>query len=286
MNARALDYQTLCWRWFTVTSFSQKERLTLEDQKHHEEICITKYDIYASQAKDPKLKQLFSQYKSIEQQHYDTVNQLLQGQSLQNYAGAQGKPGQSSQGYGNQSYGNQNYGNQSYGNQGYGTSSGASKDWGQTSHWSHGGGYTGQNYKSSSGQASGQQKDSSSNSGASSYQGLSGTANTQGGPGQWNYEQAADWAFGKTQSWGSQPNAFSQGWEQGSQPAVSDSIDYFLCSDMTLTENFISSSYNNAVFAMSDSQVIKTLQHIQKEEQEHGEGIKKYMEQHGWTQKS
>lgn len=32
---------------------SQKERMLLEDQKNHEQICIEKYKNYASQASDP-----------------------------------------------------------------------------------------------------------------------------------------------------------------------------------------------------------------------------------------
>jgi spore coat protein CotF len=57
---------------------TQKERTFLEDQKKHEEICIQKYTNYARQAGDPQLKQLFNQYASQEQQHYNTINQLLQ----------------------------------------------------------------------------------------------------------------------------------------------------------------------------------------------------------------
>ena len=70
---------------------TQKERTFLEDQKKHEEICIQKYTNYARQAGDPQLKQLFNQYASQEQQHYNTINQLLQGQ--------QPVPGSSNQGF-------------------------------------------------------------------------------------------------------------------------------------------------------------------------------------------
>ena len=80
---------------------TQKERNLLQDQLHHEEVCIQKYQSYAQQAQDPQLKQLFTQYANQEQQHYNTISQLLgrqpqqvnqlqnQGQQLQD--GVQGK---------------------------------------------------------------------------------------------------------------------------------------------------------------------------------------------------
>lgn len=59
---------------------SQKERTFLEDGKIQEDMCIQKYKNFAQQAQDPELKQLFNKLAGEEQQHYDTVNQLLQGQ--------------------------------------------------------------------------------------------------------------------------------------------------------------------------------------------------------------
>ncbi|HCD41693.1 MAG TPA: spore coat protein, partial [Firmicutes bacterium] len=61
---------------------TQKERLLLQDQLSHEKVCIEKYSNYAQQAQDPQLKQLFNQYASHERQHYNTINQLLQGQQV------------------------------------------------------------------------------------------------------------------------------------------------------------------------------------------------------------
>ena len=63
----------------TKVNLSQKERMLLEDQKSHEEICIEKYTNYANQAQDPELKQLLRTYAGEEQQHYDTINQILSG---------------------------------------------------------------------------------------------------------------------------------------------------------------------------------------------------------------
>jgi spore coat protein CotF len=59
---------------------SQKERSFLEDQKKHEELCIKKYNSYANQARDPQLKQMFQTHAQHEQQHLDSINQILAGQ--------------------------------------------------------------------------------------------------------------------------------------------------------------------------------------------------------------
>lgn len=145
---------------------TQKERTLLEDQKIHEEICIQKYNNYAQQVKDPQLKQLFEQYSSQEQQHYNTINQLLQGQQP-----ATG------------------------GNQGI----------------------------------------------------------------QQQIQQ--------TQS---QPSA-----------GMANQEDASLCTDMLMTEKFVSGAYDTAIFESANSPVRQALQHIQKEEQQHGEGIFNYMQQNG-----
>lgn len=150
---------------------TQKERSLLEDQKKHEEICIQKYTNYAQQAEDPQLKQLFNQYASQEQQHYNTINQLLQGQ--QPMIG---------------------------GNQGY---------------------------QQQAQQRQGQQLQSRTGAGMAG---------------------------------------------QG---------DAALCTDMLMTEKFVSSAYDTAIFESANAQVRQALQHIQKEEQQHGEGLFNYMQQNG-----
>lgn len=145
---------------------TQKERTLLEDQKIHEEICIQKYTNYAQQVKDPQLKQLFDQYASQEQQHYNTINQLLQGQEPV-IGGNQGIQQQIQQ------------------------------------------------------------------------------TQSQPGAGMANQEDAA------------------------------------LCTDMLMTEKFVSGTYDTAIFESANSPVRQALQHIQKEEQQHGEGIFNYMQQNG-----
>ena len=59
--------------------WTQKEASLLEDLKAQEKLCIEKYGKYAQQAKDPQLKQLFSQIQQTEQQHEQTVTQMLNG---------------------------------------------------------------------------------------------------------------------------------------------------------------------------------------------------------------
>jgi len=54
--------------------------MLLEDQKTHEQVCIDKYTNYADQTQSPQLKNLFQDYAAQEQQHLDSINQLLNGQ--------------------------------------------------------------------------------------------------------------------------------------------------------------------------------------------------------------
>lgn len=51
--------------------------------------------------------------------------------------------------------------------------------------------------------------------------------------------------------------------------------------DMLMTEQFVSSSYDSAVFDAVSPQVRQTLQYIQKDEQKHGQGIRDYMQRKG-----
>ena len=57
--------------------------------------------------------------------------------------------------------------------------------------------------------------------------------------------------------------------------------DKYLCTDMLATEKYVSNTYNTAIFEFKDPQVRDVLNHIQKEEQQHGEAIYKYMESKG-----
>lgn len=156
-------------------NLSSKERYLLEDQKTHEQICIEKYSNYANIASDPQLKTLFNNNASIEQEHLNTINQLLNGQApAMNNQGSQGSGGQQSQSM------------QSFGNLG------------------------------------------------------------------------------------------SQNSSTGFQSSDKD-----LCTDMLMTEKYVSGAYNTAIFEFKDPQIRNVLNHIQKEEQQHGEAIFKYMESKG-----
>lgn len=156
---------------------TQKEQLLLKDQLSHEKVCIEKYSNYVEQARDPQLKQLFNQYGSQEQQHYDTINQLLQGQQV----------------------------------------------------------------------------------------------STQGGQGQQQGLQA-----GQFMEWKGQQLV---GQQVSAGMTMQD--DAMLCSDILMTEKYISGTYDTAIFESVNPNIRQALQHIQKEEQQHGEGIFNYMQQHG-----
>ncbi|PHV70069.1 spore coat protein [Sporanaerobium hydrogeniformans] len=58
--------------------------------------------------------------------------------------------------------------------------------------------------------------------------------------------------------------------------------DCDMCQDALATEKFISSTYNTAIFEFTNTNSRQMLNHIQKEEQEHGEQIYNYMEQKGY----
>ncbi|NLY43410.1 MAG: spore coat protein [Clostridiaceae bacterium] len=147
-------------------NLTQKERMLLEDQKNHEQVCIEKYNNYANQAQCPQLKQLFSTYASQEQQHLNTINQILSGQMP-------------------------NMNNQQ-----------------------------------------------------------SQQANTQT----------------------AQPDG---------NTIMNNQNDATLCTDMLMTEKYVSGTYNTAIFEFRDKNIRQVLNHIQKEEQQHGEGIFNYMQSHG-----
>lgn len=57
--------------------------------------------------------------------------------------------------------------------------------------------------------------------------------------------------------------------------------DKSMCQDLLGTEKYVSSTYNSTIFECTDSNVRSVLNHIQKDEQKHGEEIFKYMDKHG-----
>lgn len=167
---------------------TQKEQQLLSDQLNHEKVCIQKYSNYAQQVRDPQLKQMFSQYASEEQNHYDTVSQLLSGQPA--------------------------------------------------------------NLSMSAGAGQGRQQ------------------------GQFQQQRPAQ----QIQMQGGEAAEL-----QGDVGAagMTNQEDATILGDMLMTEKFVSGAYDTAIFESANSGVRQALQHIQKEEQQHGEGIFNYMSQRG-----
>jgi spore coat protein CotF len=145
-------------------TLTQKERMLLEDQKSHEQLCIEKYSNYAKAAKDSQLKEICKNHEQIERSHLDSINQLLSG----------------------------------------------------------------------------------------------------------NVPQMNQ---GQNQNSGQDINNI--------QSVPSNISDKDICSDLLMTEKYVSGAYNTAIFEFKDTEVRDVLNHIQKEEQKHGEAIFKYMESKG-----
>jgi len=168
-------------------NLSQKERMLLEDQKSHEELCIKKYNHAANQAKDPQLKSLFQSLEQQERKHLDTINQLLKGQM----------PMMNQQGQNQQ--------------------------------------------------------------------------NQQNQQGQQNQQSQQNQMTSQSQS-------NMQNYSQNNSSMHSDAD---LCNDLLTTEKYVSSTYNTAIFEFRDPNIRQILNHIQKEEQEHGEMLFNYMQKNG-----
>ena len=154
-------------------TLSEKERMLLEDQKKHEQICIEKYTNYANQAKETQLKQIFNANCQSERTHLDSINQLLSGTIPQ------------------------------------------------------------MNQQQNQGSAQ-----------PVANQGSTPTVNNT----------------------------------QSSGVSLSDSD---MCTDLLMTEKFVSGAYDTTIFEFRDTNVRDVLNHIQKEEQKHGEAIFQYMESKG-----
>ena len=155
-----------------MVNLTTKERLLLEDEKSHETLCVEKYKEHAKKANCQELKSLFNSLAQKEQEHLNTINQILNGTVP------------------------------------------------------------------SMNQAQIQQN-----------------TNTQS---QFNLEGL-----------------------QSSAPIDYDETDKLLCQDALSIEKYVSSTYDTAIFEFKDKNIRQVLNHIQKEEQEHGEQIYNYMNKHG-----
>lgn len=58
---------------------TQQQRYIVQNMKDQEKMCVQKYEKGETMAKDPVLKQLFASIRQEEQQHYDSLEQLLNG---------------------------------------------------------------------------------------------------------------------------------------------------------------------------------------------------------------
>ena len=59
---------------------TEKETLTLKDLQNQEKICMEHYTLCANTAKDSGLKDLFSQIAKDEQEHYQSLSKVLNGE--------------------------------------------------------------------------------------------------------------------------------------------------------------------------------------------------------------
>ncbi|MDO5011419.1 MAG: ferritin-like domain-containing protein, partial [Intestinibacter bartlettii] len=148
-----------------MLDLNTKEQGLLKDAKEHETLCIAKYKDHAEKTNCQELKNLFNSLASKEQQHLDTINQILNG-TVPNM--------------------NQNGG-----------------------------------------------------------QNQSSVQNTQ--------------------------SEFNLGNLQGQMQINYSETDKLLCQDALSTEKYVSSTYNTSIFEFRDKNIRQVLNHIQKEEQEHGE---------------
>ncbi|WP_041423907.1 ferritin-like domain-containing protein [Thermosediminibacter oceani] len=62
---------------------TQKEKLYLQDTLSHERVSVTKCNYYASQAQDPQVANMLRNLANREQQHIDTITNLLQQAGVQ-----------------------------------------------------------------------------------------------------------------------------------------------------------------------------------------------------------
>ena len=58
---------------------SEKETAAIKDLQTQEKTCVEKYSRYSKEAKDPVLVNLFTDLHKKEQQHFDSLGQVLNG---------------------------------------------------------------------------------------------------------------------------------------------------------------------------------------------------------------
>lgn len=63
-----------------MIKLTEKEKYIINDLKAQEELCIQKYEFYENMAFDPELKNLFKDIKLKEQEHLNSLNNVLNGE--------------------------------------------------------------------------------------------------------------------------------------------------------------------------------------------------------------
>ncbi|HNZ83265.1 MAG TPA: spore coat protein [Sedimentibacter sp.] len=131
-------------------------------------------------------------------------------------------------------------------------------------------------------QSGSKQSGSQQSGGQQSWQMKSGGQSSSQPGGQSSSKQSVSQQSGGQQSWQMKSGGQSFQPQQGSSGYNNSDKD--LCTDMLMTEKYVSGAYDTAIFEFRDPQVRSILNHIQKEEQQHGEAIFKYMESKGMYQ--
>ncbi|MDP4118719.1 MAG: spore coat protein [Bacillota bacterium] len=120
-----------------------------------------------------------------------------------------------------------------------------------------------------------------SGGGTSSSGGSSGSTSGSSSGGS-NTTTGNSSSSGSTSSTSGSSDSSSQSNSSASNCSAEDKQkDKYLCQDALTTEKHVSSSYNTSIFEFKDTGFRDALNHIQKEEQQHGEQIYNYMSQNG-----
>lgn len=72
---------------------TEKEQSIIKDLQTQEKTCVEKYQFYESSANDPELKKLFHQIGQEEQEHFDSLTDVLKGNVPNVEAVQTGSPG-------------------------------------------------------------------------------------------------------------------------------------------------------------------------------------------------
>lgn len=289
-----------------VSKLTQKERTILQDQLRHEEVCINKYRDYAARTSDSTLRGLFNEFAQDEQQHHSTLNGMLGGASGQTRQtgtgsvgaggqGTQGTAGSAGQGKGASSglAGNVNdeafiraaaderLQSKGFAQTGQSGQSGQPSQAGKTQQWG-----TSQQGQQMNQQLQQNQQHEQGQQLQSSHQQLQNQPSQQGQHSQQNQQsQSSNWpATVQEASRELIPMFRSETAQEFAGGAGIGGSDASTVRDMLMTEQFVSGSYDSAIFDSVSPEVRQTLQHIQKDEQKHGQGLRDYMQRKGLGQ--